>query len=93
MTANVMGTRSLDESLIGQIVIPAIALIADETGTTNVWVVDRETMKVHRRKVTTGDLTGTDSIKITDGLQSGEIIAVSGVSQLREGMQVRPLAK
>jgi len=53
--------------------------------------VDRDTMTVHRRKVTTGELTGTDSIQILDGLQSGEMIAISGVSRLREGMKVRHL--
>jgi multidrug efflux pump subunit AcrA (membrane-fusion protein) len=45
---------------------------------------------VHQQKVTTGDLTGTAGIQILDGLQSGETIAVSGASQLREGMKVRP---
>ena len=50
-------------------------------------------MKVQRRPVKTGDLTGTDSIEIIDGLKSGETIAISGVSRLREGMQVSDLSK
>ena len=45
-------------------------------------------MKVTTAAVKTGDLTGTDSIEIVEGLKSGEVIAVSGVSRLREGMQV-----
>jgi hypothetical protein len=43
--------------------------------------------------VTTGDLTGTDSIQILEGLESGEKIAITGVAQLREGMQVRDLSE
>lgn len=93
MTANVLSTISPKKGNSDQIVIPAIAVFADEAGAPHVWVVDQKTMNVHRRKVTTGDLTGTDSIRIVDGLKPGEMIAVAGVSRLREGMQVRPLAK
>jgi len=42
---------------------------------------------------TTGDLAGTDSMQVLDGLQIGESIAVTGVSQLREGMKVRDLSE
>ena len=40
-----------------------------------------------------GDLAGTDSIEILKGIKSGEIVAISGVSRLREGMQVSDLSK
>jgi len=93
MTANVLGTTPAQEGDGDQIIIPAIAVFADEAGISHVWVVDRETMKIQRRKVTTGDLTGTESIRITDGLKDSETIAISGVSQLREGMQVRAMDK
>ncbi len=92
MTANVRGTGP-EEGDGDQFVIPAIAVFADEAGNSQVWVVDQNTMTVHRRNVTTGDLTGTDSIKIVDGLQPGEMIAVSGVSRLREGMKIRPVER
>jgi multidrug efflux pump subunit AcrA (membrane-fusion protein) len=68
-------------------------VVADEAGNSQIWIVDKETMKVSRRPVKTGDLTGTDSIEIVEGLKSGEMIAVSGVSRLREGMQVADLSK
>jgi multidrug efflux system membrane fusion protein len=93
MTVNVISTSSPGEGGSGQIVIPADAVFADEAGTPHVWVVDKKTMKVQRRKVTTGNLRGTESIQVTDGLQAGETIAVAGVNQLREGMEVRPLDK
>jgi RND family efflux transporter MFP subunit len=88
MAATVRGTEAAEGG--GVLVIPAIAVFADSSGQANVWVVDRQTGLVHQQKVTTGDLTGTAGIQILDGLQSGETIAVSGASQLREGMKVRP---
>lgn len=91
MTATVIGTASNQKEASDLSVIPAIAVFADDVGNSNVWVVDRENMTVHRRKVTTGDLTGTDSIQITAGLKTDEMIAITGITQLREGMQVRDL--
>lgn len=73
--------------------IPAIAVFADEAGDSNVWVVDQESLTLHRREVTVGELTGTENIKIVAGLESGEMIAISGVSRLREGMKIRPVDK
>ncbi len=90
MTATVVGQPPTGADREGFFVIPAIAVFADDQGNPNVWVVDKEKMTVERRKVTTGDLTGEASIQITGGLESGEMIAVSGVSQLREGMKVKP---
>ncbi|MDP1663520.1 MAG: efflux RND transporter periplasmic adaptor subunit [Methylobacter sp.] len=74
-----------------EILIPAIAVIADSAGKPQVWVIDPQTQKVQRRAVTTGDLSGSDSIRIVSGLNPDETIAVSGVSKLREGQRVRAL--
>ena len=90
MTATVVGEAPARREKGAFFVIPAIAVFADDQGRSNVWVVDKEKMTVERRKVTTGDLTGEASIQITEGLRSGDMIAVSGVSQLREGMKVKP---
>ena len=73
--------------------IPAAALVADEAGAAHVWIVDTQGNKVHRRKVETGGLTGSAEIRVVSGLEAGETIAVSGVSRLREGMEVRPVDK
>ncbi|MDD1625313.1 MAG: efflux RND transporter periplasmic adaptor subunit, partial [Methylococcaceae bacterium] len=91
MTATVsieFGSMAADESTI---IVPAIAVWADDAGHPMVWVVDTKTMAVHRRAVTTGDLTGVDSIKVTAGLNPDEVIAISGVSKLQEGQVVRKL--
>ena len=91
MTATVsveFATMPADE---GNVIVPAVAVWADNAGHSMVWVVDTKTMAVHRRAVTTGDLTGTDSIKVTEGLNPDEVIAISGVSKLQEGQVVRKL--
>lgn len=74
-----------------EIVVPAIAIFADETGSSHVWVVERGTGTVERRVVRTGDLSETDSIVVLEGLAPGEEIAISAVSRLRDGMTVRPV--
>jgi len=93
MTATVLGSPPVEKKGGDRFVVPALAVFADEAGVSHVWVVDKETMKVQKRKVKTGELTGTDSIQILEGLESGERIAVTGVAQLREGMQVRDLGE
>lgn len=91
MTATVsieFASVPVDESTI---IVPAIAVWADAEGHSMVWVVDSKTMTVHSRTVTTGDLTGADSIKVMAGLNPEEVIAISGVSKLQEGQIVRKL--
>jgi multidrug efflux system membrane fusion protein len=91
MTATVsieFASVPVDESTI---IVPAIAVWADAAGHSMVWVVDSKTMTVHSRTVTTGDLTGADSIKVMAGLNPEEVIAISGVSKLQEGQIVRKL--
>jgi membrane fusion protein, multidrug efflux system len=74
-----------------EILIPAIAVFADNAGRSQVWVIDPQTNKVQRRAVTTGDLSGNDSIRIVSGLNMDETIAISGVTKLHEGQTVRAL--
>ena len=93
MTAEVVGRMPATEESEGSIVIPAVAVAAGDSGSAYVWVVDQGAMPVHRRDVTTGDLVGTDRIRIVDGIASGEMIAVSAVSRLREGMPIRKMGE
>lgn len=91
MTVNVSIEFSADAESGAEILIPAIAVFADNAGRSEVWVVDPQTNKVQRRAVTTGDLSGNDSIRIISGLNADETIAISGVNSLREGQTVRAL--
>ncbi len=94
MTANVLGnTGSAQEEEETAIIIPAIAVFADETGSSHVWIVNRETMTVNIRQVKTGSLAGTADMSIISGIEPGETIAVTGVTQLRENMTISDLAK
>ncbi|MBW2173020.1 MAG: efflux RND transporter periplasmic adaptor subunit, partial [Deltaproteobacteria bacterium] len=78
MTATVSKAAGpVDEQHTGQITIPAVAIFSDEAGNAHVWVVNQESMTVHSRKIITGDLSGTDSMQVLDGIQVGESIAIT----------------
>lgn len=70
--------------------IPANAVLADEKGASFVWLVDPSSMTVRKKPVGVGEISGSE-ILVTEGLGEGDEIAVSGVRNLREGMQVRRL--
>ena len=95
MTATVLAT--IPESASGEQetrhIIPASAVFADEAGNPHVWVINQEDDTAQSRAVKTGELVGSDQIAITDGLSNGDMIAVAGVSALREGMKIRPVDK
>jgi len=91
MTVDVSIEFTEEASGGAEILVPAIAVFADNAGKSQVWVIDPKTQKVQRRAVITGDLSGNDSIRIIRGLNPDETIAISGVSKLREGQRVRAL--
>jgi RND family efflux transporter MFP subunit len=93
MTANVVGTTKAGQTEVTTIIIPAAAVFADETGNSRVWTVNLDTMTVHERQVETGSLSGASYISIISGIEPGETIAVTGVTQLRENMKISDLAK
>ncbi len=70
--------------------IPCAAIFIDEDGTKAVWVVKNE--KVSKIKVKAGDMID-DKISIEGDLKSGDVIVISGVNALREGMKVRSLGE
>jgi len=75
-----------------KLTIPAQAVFANDSGTSHVWVVDQATSTVSRREVTIGQVTGEAEIEILEGLSIGEMIAVTAVAVLQDGMQVRPMS-
>ena len=68
--------------------VPAHAVVADANGKPFVWVVDETANTVSKKPVMVGSLAGS-SVEIEDGLDGGELIAQSGIHQLRDGMEVR----
>jgi len=76
----------------GAVMLPVNAVASDEQGNPYVWRVNPDTMRVARAAVTLGEISQS-GIVVTDGLEAGDRIAVSGVPYLYEGAQVRPLGQ
>ena len=88
MTAKVIAQlRSSEASVFS---VPAVAVVGGESGATFVWIVDQSSMRVGRREVRVGEMSG-DQIQILSGVRNGDTIAISGTRSLREGMQVSRL--
>ena len=71
--------------------VPSNAVVADEEGNPFVWVVDSSTMRVAKRAVEPGELSGA-AVPILSGLSAGDVVVISGVNSLTDGMLVRDLA-
>jgi multidrug efflux system membrane fusion protein len=63
--------------------------IGSDQGLRYVYVVDSE-KKVQKRRVTTGTLEEDGMRVILDGLQPDEWVAVGGIQQLRDRMEIQP---
>lgn len=74
------------------IMVPAKAILSDNQMNSTVWLIDSVSNSVKQHPVKIGEMSGQD-IVVTKGLKSGDIIAGSGVHQLREGMIVRKYEK
>ena len=72
-------------------VIPLTAIGAMADGSPIVWTVN-ENNAVAPQVVELGGVSG-DSVTVLSGLQEGARIVTAGVSQLREGLVIRPIAK
>lgn len=72
--------------------LPASAVFADADGQTCVWCVNVDSMQVVKVKVDTGPLKG-DTIRVLNGLIPGDQVVTAGARFLRNGQQVRILAK
>lgn len=92
MTAKVTVTTEEEEAQ-PRIQIPAIAVLNDSDGNNYVWVFNKESRTVTKRIVELGKLAGTSNALVADGLVGGEEIVMAGVTQLAEGMEVRPWDK
>ena len=70
---------------------PLTAIASAEDGAPFVWIV-QEGDTVARRPVTLGDLEGAE-VAVTEGLTDGDVIVAAGVSQIIEGMKIRPVTR
>jgi RND family efflux transporter MFP subunit len=72
--------------------LPVVSVMADDQGAPFVWRIDPTTMRVSQVPVQVGTVFGGE-IAVTGGLEPGDLIAVSGVHNLRPGMQVREVVE
>ena len=85
----IVATPKADAEIDVQRKIPAIAVETLPSGESVVWVVDRETMTVHRRTITVGAIQGDADVVVREGLEAGDLVVTAGLAQLSEGQQVR----
>jgi RND family efflux transporter MFP subunit len=93
MTAMVTAETTRGVSGKKVIRIPAIAVMEGAGKQPYVWVYNEKSSTVHKQPVKVGRLTGSEDIFIEEGLKGGETIVVAGLTQLEEGMKVRPWEK
>ena len=75
------------------IVIPAIAVLDAPGNKPYVWLLDKDTSTARKVPVTIGHLEGSKNIVVKEGLKGGETLIIAGITQLEEGMKVRPWEK
>jgi membrane fusion protein (multidrug efflux system) len=74
------------------LVIPNEAVLVDETGRNYVYCLDAAETKASVRYVRLGELL-QNGIRITEGLNAGEVIVVSGQHKLVEGSSVQAIER
>lgn len=89
MTAKVILTGLLTTSE-ADFLVPAAAVVSAPDATPFVWLVDEASMTVSAKPVEVGSMTG-DRIVVTEGLERGDAVAMSGVHLLSEGAGVREM--
>lgn len=89
MVGNVIG--SMNESAAAMVTVPLTAVGANADGSAFVWVLN-ESNTVTKRVIILGDAGGA-RIAVADGLTGDETVVTAGVTQLQDGMAVRPISK
>jgi membrane fusion protein, multidrug efflux system len=84
MTAGVRFSQNAEDA----IVIPSGAL-TQINGKNSVWVINKDGI-ANPREVSTGQYTEA-GVKISSGLQDGEMVAIAGVHTLIKGQKVKPV--
>ncbi len=90
MAGTTRGTEQLREGEVARIILPSMAVAADQTGS-YVWnlISEGDDFAIaHRTDVKVGKLTSL-GVEVTSGIKPGDLVAVAGVNVLREGQKVR----
>lgn len=76
---------------VPKLLVPLTSLAAAADGSPFVWVVEADN-SVRKQPVSLGDAEN-DQVAVTQGLASGDTVIAAGVSQILEGMTVRPVTR
>ncbi len=68
--------------------LPIDAIAINDAGEKFVWIVDKTTLTVKRRDVTTGMMSGK-VIEVISGVKTGDRVVTAGVAYLEPGMKVK----
>lgn len=93
-TAGISGKVLLDvpaTSPVPMVVVSQTALNHRPTEGDFVWTVDDTTKKVSKRKIVLGEMLTNGRVEVKEGLKAGEVVAVSKLRFLSEGMSVEVL--
>ena len=88
MVANVIAST---QGSAAQVQAPLSAIAAAPDGAPFVWLVDASG-KVAQRAVSLGEASGRQVV-VTDGLEVGDVIVSAGVSEIIDGMTIRPITQ
>ncbi|MFC1586307.1 efflux RND transporter periplasmic adaptor subunit [Fibrobacterota bacterium] len=84
--------RFASESGKTSLVVPASTVAEDQVGRFVFTVTENDSglAIVHKKAVTTGDLTN-EGLEIVSGLEDGDLVVTAGISKLTDGMKVKLL--
>lgn len=88
MNATIRSVRAPREAEVVDLYVPAQAVFSAPDGTKLVWKVEDGRV---RASPVSGDEITRGAMRITQGLQPGDTIAISGINTLAEGQQVRQM--
>jgi RND family efflux transporter MFP subunit len=89
MTTSV--TLRLDGDAGALLDVPLAAVVGDPAAGAHVWVHEPGTGTVRRQRVELGE-AANGRVAVRAGLETGQAVAVAGLTTLREGVPVRPVA-
>ena len=90
MTAAVIVQLETDLDQELEYLLPVNALVTDSDKNIYVWLFNQDTQEVRKRTIVVGR-PGPKGVYVTEGLAEGDLVVVSGASQLKEGMKIRLL--
>jgi len=80
------GDAEIEVSSVGAAITIPVEALFSEGGTDYVYVVENNTLK--KTEITVGATTDTE-VEVLEGLDAGQVVALSGSTQYTDGMQVR----